>query len=279
MSMLMTVAAFIVALGVMIVVHEFGHYLAARWCNVKVLRFSVGFGRPIALWRRGADRTEWTIAAIPFGGYVKMLDERDGEVIPEEVHRAFNRQRLGRRALIVIAGPAFNLLFAVVVYAALFMTGLPELRPMLAAPASGSVAAAADVRRGDLIRRIDGREVLTWQDARLRMLQAALQGDRVTLEVDRLRGGSAGLLLDLKNFAGGVPEEDMLGRIGLKLSALPVLGSPEPNGVAERAGLRAGDRITHVEGKPVDDWGEFVRAIRARPGQPTRLVVERQDAE
>ncbi|MGH8739516.1 MAG: site-2 protease family protein, partial [Burkholderiales bacterium] len=132
MSLLHTLVAFIVALGVLIVVHEYGHYLVARLCGVKVLRFSVGFGRPLVLWRRGADRTEWVIAAVPFGGYVKMLDEREGPVAPEEVARAFNRQSVGRRFLIVVAGPVFNFLFAILVYAGLFMYGLPEARPILA---------------------------------------------------------------------------------------------------------------------------------------------------
>src|ERR1041384_5733277 len=124
MSVLIAIVAFIVALGVLIVVHEYGHYLVARLCNVKVLRFSVGFGRPLALWRRGADRTAWVIAAIPFGGYVKMLDEREGAVAPAELHRAFNRQSVWRRLAIVVAGPMFNLAFAVLVYAGLFTEGL-----------------------------------------------------------------------------------------------------------------------------------------------------------
>ena len=134
MSFLHTVFAFIVALGVLIVVHEFGHYLVARLCNVKVLRFSVGFGRPLLLWRRGRDRTEWVVAAIPFGGYVKMLDEREGPVAPAEAARAFNRQSVWRRFAIVIAGPAFNFAFAILVYAGLFLYGLPEARPVLAGP-------------------------------------------------------------------------------------------------------------------------------------------------
>src|SRR5918999_4759628 len=142
MSFLSTVVAFIVALGVLIVVHEYGHYIVARLCGVKVLRFSVGFGRPLALWRRGRDQTEWVIAAVPFGGYVKMLDEREGRVAPEEAHRAFNRQSVWRRLLIVVAGPLFNFIFAILVYAGLFMYGMPEARPLLAEPPPGSSAAA-----------------------------------------------------------------------------------------------------------------------------------------
>src|SRR5262245_26289936 len=183
MSFLNTIVAFIVALGVLIVVHEYGHYLIARLCGVKVLRFSVGFGRPLALWRRGRDRTEWVIAAIPFGGYVKMLDEREGPVAQDELHRAFNRQSVWRRLAIVIAGPAFNLAFAVLVYAGLFMYGLPEARPILAEPPAGSVAAAAGLHSEDTVRSVEGTPITTWQELRWRVLQAALQRERLPPEV------------------------------------------------------------------------------------------------
>jgi hypothetical protein len=146
MSLLHTLVAFIIALGLLIVVHEYGHYLVARWCGVKVLRFSVGFGRPLFTKKMGPDRTEWVIAAIPFGGYVKMLDEREGPVEPREDERAFNRQSVWRRFAIVVAGPLANFLFAVAAYAGLFMYGLPEARPVLAAPPEGTVAAAAGLR-------------------------------------------------------------------------------------------------------------------------------------
>jgi regulator of sigma E protease len=277
MSLLTTIGAFVVALGIMIVVHEYGHYLVARLCNVKVLRFSVGFGKPLAIWRLGADRTEWALAAIPFGGYVKMLDEHEGEVAAHEAHRAFNRQGLAKRAAIVVAGPAFNLLFASIVYAGLFMVGLPELRPMVDAPPADSAAAAAGVQRGDVVRRVDGREVLTWQDVRWRVLQGALQGEPVTLEVERA-GGSAALRLDLKQFGGSEPDEAMIERIGLRLSPLPVLGELQEHSVAERAGLRPGDRITQLDGKPVETWDAFVKAIRQRPAVPTRVTLERAGA-
>ncbi|HWJ00057.1 MAG TPA: site-2 protease family protein, partial [Burkholderiales bacterium] len=138
-----TVLAFIAALGVLIVVHEYGHYLVARLCGVKVLRFSVGFGRPLFLRALGKDRTEWVLAAIPFGGYVKMLDEREGPVEAAELDRAFNRQYVWKRLAIVVAGPLFNFAFAIVVYAGLFMYGLPEARPVLGEPPAGTLAAAA----------------------------------------------------------------------------------------------------------------------------------------
>jgi len=151
-NLLSTLGAFAVALAVLIIVHEFGHYLVARWCGVKVLRFSVGFGRPLWTWRSGPDQTEWVLAAFPFGGYVKMLDEREGEVPAAEAHLSFNRQSLGRRSLIVAAGPAANFLLAIVLYWVLFMQGVTELRPVLAAPAASTAAAQAAVAEGEVIR-------------------------------------------------------------------------------------------------------------------------------
>src|ERR671923_2574655 len=156
MSLIQTILAFIVALGVLIVVHEYGHYLVARLCGVKVLRFSVGFGRPLLVRKVGQDQTEWVIAAIPFGGYVKMLDEREGPVEPGEAHRAFNRQSVWRRFAIVVAGPLANFLFAIAAYAGLFMYGLPEARPVLGTAPEGSVAAAAGLRPGDTVRAVEG---------------------------------------------------------------------------------------------------------------------------
>ena len=140
------------ALGVLIVVHEYGHYIVARLCGVKVLRFSVGLGRPLVVWRLGADATEWVIAAVPFGGYVKMLDEREGPVAPHDAARAFNRQSVWKRFLIVGAGPLFNFIFAILVYAGLFMYGMPEARPVLAEPPAGTLAAAAGMHAGDTVQ-------------------------------------------------------------------------------------------------------------------------------
>src|SRR5437870_4393847 len=197
MNLLQTLIAFIVALGVLIVVHEYGHYIVARLCGVKVLRFSVGFGRALATWRLGADRTEWVIAAIPFGGYVKMLDEREGPVPPAELARAFNQQSVWKRFAIVVAGPLFNFAFAVLVYAGLFIYGLPEARPILGAPPANTLAAAAGVHVGDTVRSIDGEAIGTWQELRWRVLQAALQRETVRLETQDERGHIAEVTLDL----------------------------------------------------------------------------------
>jgi regulator of sigma E protease len=203
MTLLNTIVAFIVALGVLIVVHEYGHYIVARLCGVKVLRFSVGFGRALFVKRSGKDQTEWVIAAVPFGGYVKMLDEREGPVEAHEAHRAFNRQNVWRRIAIVIAGPLFNFAFAVLVYAALFMYGLPEARPVLGAPPAGTIAAQAGFAAGDTVRAIDGDPVETWQDLRWQVLQAALQRQALRLEIENERGHLANFTLDLRGFPPG----------------------------------------------------------------------------
>jgi regulator of sigma E protease len=277
MTLIHTIASFIVALGVLIVVHEYGHYLVARLCGVKVLRFSVGFGRPLALWRRGADRTEWVVAAVPFGGYVKMLDEREGPVDPAEAHRAFNRQGVWKRIAIVVAGPVFNFIFAIAVYAGLFMYGLPEARPVLAEPPAGTLAAQAGLRGGDTVRAVDGVPLATWQEVRWRILQAALQRERVKIETDGTRGARNGEL-DLRGFSSDDVESDVLERIGMRLYRPPldpVIGKVVPGSAAERAGLVEKDRIVRMDGNPVATWEALVTLVRARPGKLLHLVVER----
>jgi len=278
MSLLHTIVSFIVALGVLIVVHEYGHYLAARLCRVKVLRFSVGFGRPLVTKRLGRDRTEWVVAAVPFGGYVKMLDEREGPVSPGDAPRAFNRQSVWRRFFIVVAGPAFNFIFAVAVYAGLFMYGLPEARPIIGAPPPGSVAAAAGLLAGDTVRAVDGQSVSTWQEVRWRVLQAALQREPVRLEMMNERGHISVATLDLRDFPASEVETDALERVGLRLfrpPLEPVLGQVVSGSPASRAGLEPGDRIMSAGGKPVESWEALVAAVRARPGEPLALAVER----
>jgi regulator of sigma E protease len=280
MSFLHTLVAFIVALGILIVVHEYGHYLVARLCGVKVLRFSVGFGRALFTRRIGLDKTEWVIAAIPFGGYVKMLDEREGPVEPAELGRAFNRQNVWKRFLIVVAGPVFNFLFAIAVYAGLFMYGLPEARPVIAEPPPGTIAAAAGLHAGATVRAIDGEPVATWQDVRWRVLQVALQHGATRLETQDERGQIAAATLDLRDFSADDVESDVLERLGLRLfrpPLEPVIGMLVAGGPGDRAGLKEGDRIVRADGQPVGSWEAVVAAVRARPGAPLRLAIERGD--
>jgi regulator of sigma E protease len=282
MTLLHTIASFIVALGVLIVVHEYGHYLAARLCNVKVLRFSVGFGRSLYTRRIGPDSTEWTVAAIPFGGYVKMLDEREAPVPASELHRAFNRQSVGRRFLIVVAGPVFNFLFAIAVYAGLYMHGVPEARPVLAQPAAGTLAQAADFVAGDTVRSVEGEPIATWQDLRWRVLQGALQKEALRFEVVSTRGDISVHVLDLRNFPSEEVETDAMERIGLRLYRPPldpVFGRLVTGGAAERAGLRSGDRVTQAGGKPVQTWEALVNSVRANPGKVLSLTVQRDGAQ
>jgi len=281
MSFLNTLVAFIVALGVLIVVHEYGHYLVARLCGVKVLRFSIGFGRALLVKRIGKDQTEWVIAAVPFGGYVKMLDEREGPVAAHEADRAFNRQTVWRRIAIVVAGPLFNFAFAVLVYAGLFMHGLPEARPVVGAPPAGTLAAASGIGAGDTVRAIDGEPVATWQDLRWQILQAALQRHAVQVETLSERGHITTVTIDLRDFPADEVEADVLDRIGLRLyrpMLEPVIGKVVPGGSAERSGLGPGDRVLSADGKPIKTWDDFVSVVRSKPGTPIPLLVERDGA-
>jgi regulator of sigma E protease len=278
MSLLHTVVSFVVALGVLIVVHELGHYLVARWCGVKVLRFAVGFGRPLAKRRIGPDRTEWIIAAVPIGGYVKMVDEREGPVEPEDLPRAFNRQSVWRRFAIVLAGPVANFLLAIVLYWGLFIGGVQEAKPIVAAPEAGTVAARAGLARGDTIRAINGDPMLTWQDVRWRLLQLAFDRKEARLEVESAAHVIDWRTLDLAQVKADEVEGDLLARLGLRLyrpDVPPTIGQVMSGGVAERAGLAARDRVLAIDGQPIATWDALVAKVRASPGRPLALEVDR----
>jgi len=278
MTILIKLLAFIAALGVLIVIHELGHYAVARLCGVKVLRFSVGFGR--TLWSRivGPDQTEWAIAALPLGGYVKMLDEREGQVAASEVHRAFNRQTVWKRFAIVSAGPAANFVLAIALYWLLFMGGVQEAKPILSAPPAGTTAAVAGLQRGDVIRAVDDEPVKTWQDTRWRILQSAMERRPVRLEILNNREELSWHKLDLSDFPVNELEGDPLSRIGLQLfrpDVPPVIGKLAEGDVAEKAGLLPGDRVVSADGRPMAVWEEVVAAVRARPDQSMTLEINR----
>jgi regulator of sigma E protease len=270
--------AFIVALGVLIVVHEFGHYWVAKRLGVKVLRFSVGFGRPLWSRRLGPDQTEFAIAAIPLGGYVKMLDETEGPVPSAERHRAFNRQPVWKRIPIVAAGPAFNFAFAILAYWLVFVIGMEGLRPIIGKVVPESPAAHAGFREGEQIVAIDGKAVQSWGQRRLYLLQRALDRDVVAVEVRDPQGQLHTRQLDLRQLPASAVDANVLergiGLYGYLPHVFPVIGELE-DGPAKRAGLQPGDRFAAIDGQPVQTWEDVVRLISARPDQATTVTVER----
>jgi regulator of sigma E protease len=268
MNLISTLAAFIVTLGSLIVVHELGHYWAARRCGVKVLRFSIGFGRP--LWRavRGPDRTEWVLAAIPLGGYVRMLDERDDDgerIAAADLPRAFNRQTVWRRIFIVLAGPMANLLLAIVVYWVLAMAGTIEPKPVLASPAPDSIAARAGVGGGDTVIGFGDTEVRSWNELRWQVLQAVVARGEFELKVVDARGNERNLSLAIR--AEDVPEVegDVVDRLGFALYAPARVNRVTPDGPAARAGLRDGDEIVAVDGAATRNMREVQQRVMPRP--------------
>lgn len=280
MELLTTVVAFVIALGCLIVVHEFGHYVVARACGVKVLRFSVGFGR--ALWSRrfGRDATEWVIAAFPLGGYVKMLDEREGVVAAQDLPRAFNRKSVWRRIAIVVAGPAANFILAVVLYWILFVSGVPGMKPVIAAPAPGTPAAAAGFSSGDTLLKIGDEPVPTWQEARWVLLQYAVErkSDPVKIEVRSAQGDIRLLRIDLSHLTAADLDRDFLRGLGLaryQPPIDPVIGEVIRDGAADRAGLKAGDEIVAINGQRIDRWQQVVTLVRGHPGKSLVMEIRR----
>jgi regulator of sigma E protease len=275
MTTLYTVLWFLVAIGILVVVHEFGHYLAARLAGVKVLRFSVGFGKPLFSRRWGRDQTEWVLSALPLGGYVKMLDEREGEVPPAEAHRSFNRATVWRRIGIVSAGPIANFLLAIVFYWALFLHGLPAIKPMIGEPPAGTPAAQVGLAAGDEIRRVNGKDTPSFQDLRLNLLRAGVAGDALTLELANGRS----VQLDAAPMQTENLEHDMLRPLGIvRFDPVldPVIGRVLPDGAAARAGFQPGDRLLAANGDPLASWQDWVQQVRQHPAKPLRIEYERQ---
>jgi regulator of sigma E protease len=273
-----TLLAFLAVICVLVVVHEYGHYLAARLAGVKVLKFSVGFGKVLVSRRMGRDDTEWVISALPLGGYVKMLDEREGEVAGQELHRAFNRASVWRRMAIVAAGPMANFLLAIAVFWALLSYGIPAIKPVIAEPAEKTPAAMAGLREGDEVVRVDGNSVRTFTDLRLGLMEAAAKRSKPVLE---LANGER-RQLDFSQLPEAYLEEGngkILGVQPYMPPLPPIVGRLEAGGVAEKSGLKPGERILAVDGQPVERWQDFAQLVRARPGVKIELLVEGQSAQ
>ena len=269
------VLAFAVTLGVLITFHELGHYLVARLVGVKVLRFSIGFGRIMWSRRVGPDGTEWALSALPLGGYVKMVDEREGEVLPADRPRAFNRQSVWKRAAIVAAGPVANLLLAVLLFAGSYLVGVPGQRAVLATPPAGTPAAIAGLAAGELVTAVDGTPVRSWQDLRWRMLRAS-GSDVAMLEVAEPDGTRTTHALTLAGLKPADWEADFLAALGLKIDLGPArVNEVIPRKPAAAAGLESGDIITAINGVLMRSPSDVATATNAHPGERLRFTLRR----
>ncbi len=287
--MISAVLGFIITIAILVTIHEYGHFQVARWCNVRVLRFSIGFGKPLWIKKFGLDQTEFVFAAIPLGGFVKMLDEREiaaeHEASPQavysetELQRAFNRQAVWKRILIVLAGPVANLLLAILLYWLLFMAGVTDMRPIIGQVADNSLAAQASIKSGEVIQTIAGKPVKGWSDARWVLLEESLEHESVTIEA--LSDNE--LHQHTLSFAGinHDAEIDILEKIGVQVyrPIVPaVIGEVLPNSVAAQAGFKVGDKIVSVDKLHMNDWETVVSAIKKSPNKPLQFEIERDNA-
>jgi len=275
---------FIIAVGLLVTVHEFGHFWVARLLGFKVLRFSVGFGKPLLKRVAGADRTEYVIAAVPLGGYVKLLDEREAPVAEAELPRSFTRRPHWQRIAVLLAGPVFNVLFAVaLLWGMLWMGGVTELRPKIGQVTVGSLAATAGLRPGDEIRTVDGAPVTGQRDVIFGLLDAVSGAGRVTLGVRGDDGETRAVTLSVPDAAERrhlTEPAELFRGLGFQFwqpSGPPVLARVLPDGPAARAGLMAGDRIVAINGVPMNDFQDLLDYINARPGERISVDYRRGD--
>lgn len=289
MMLLQTILAFAVVLGVLIIVHELGHYLVARWCGVKVLRFSVGMGKVIYSRRFGADQTEWAVSILPLGGYVKMLDAREGkleDISPEDRKREFTCQSVWRRIAIVAAGPLANFLLAIAVFAGLYSYGIPEPAPKLRAPAEHSVAYQAGVHGGELVTAVNGEPIQIWNDLRWQMVQAVISKKPARLELERTADDAYAekvirtVTIPVDHISANELEGDFLAKLGLDLARPPAtLGQVVADGPAMRAGLQTGDVVLAVDGVAIPDGLALIEKVRTAAGKTLQLDIVRNGRE
>ena len=279
LSVLWNLAAFIVALGILITVHEFGHFWVARRCGVKVERFSVGFGK--ALWRRRDKQgTEYVIALIPLGGYVKMLDERVESVPPELRHQSFNNKTVSQRAAIIAAGPLANFIFAIIAYWLVFIIGVPGVRPVVGEIISDSPAASAQIAPGMELKAVDGIETPDWESVRMALV-TKIGDESTTVSVAPFGSEqpASDKRIDLHNWQFEPDKQDPVAALGIQPRGPQIettLAQVQKNSAASKAGLQAGDRIVKVDGRPLDQWQEFATLVRNNPGTEIALEIDRQ---
>ena len=276
MTGLIYLAAFVVAILLLVSLHEFGHYIVARWCGVKVLRFSVGFGKPF--WKKQRGDTEWCLAPIPLGGYVKMVDTREGEVAEADLPYAFDKQPPLKRIAIVVAGPLVNLLLAVLLYVTSFnLYGVTEVKPWVGTVEKDSIAAKAGFQVGDHITDINGKPVNDWMDAQTELV-IALQAGNVTVAVQDSQGKAQSRVMDVEANPASVEAATQGQGVGIwPIKVKSEISQVLPNSAAERAGLKAGDKVLAVNGQKLLGWKDWVEVIKASPGKDLSLDVQRQD--
>ena len=263
---LTSLVAFIVAISILVTVHEFGHYIVGRWLGMKVLRFSIGFGKPLWTWIRGADQTEYCISAIPLGGYVRFLDGREGPVEPQDDGRAFNHRPIWARITVLLAGPGFNFLFAIVAYWALFLGGIPTLQPAVGDVVPDSYAAKAGLEFGDKIVGVGDVATADWESTLVAMLDRMVTDGRVSLTLEAANGRQRRATLVVGEDASRLTEPGMLFEgLGFQPWQPPaIIGELVEDGAATGAGLLPGDRITAVDGEQVKTYGDLVRIVSVR---------------
>ena len=283
MTIFFTIISFVFALGLLIVFHELGHYFIARLCNVKVLRFSVGFGRPLITKYWGKDKTEWVLAAIPLGGYVKMLDEREGKVAPEDLSRSFNRMTVFRRFAIVSAGPIANFLLAILLYCFLFMYGVSGMKPILGQITPDSPAAIANFKAGETLVKIGDELVSTWQDARWALLSKAVdRTPTLIVETRSIEKQVVSRELDLSKLNANDLDNNFLKKIGLnvyKPKIRPIIAQVIPNGAGDNAGLLINDEILSINEKEIVEWQDLVQKIQDSPGTVLLMKIRRNNTK
>ncbi|MBV1775815.1 RIP metalloprotease RseP [Burkholderiaceae bacterium DAT-1] len=271
---LLVLPAFIIAIGVLVTVHEFGHYWVAKRCGIKVLTFSIGFGRPLAQWQRG--ETTWQVGAIPLGGYVRMLGEHDDEIDPSELTRSFNRRPVWQRMAVLLAGPVANFLFAIVIYWLMYMVGVTVLRPVMGDVFPGSVAARAGLEQGDQVIAISGEAVSSWDDIYSGLIRAAVSGQDASLLVRRTYGMDMLIKLPTRSMMSDAFVERPDAQLGISpLVSTRKIGYVEKGSPAEKAGLKVGDEPVEINGQRVKTWFDFVETVRSQPGVLLHLSVRR----
>ncbi|MES2015428.1 MAG: RIP metalloprotease RseP [Pseudomonadota bacterium] len=282
MSVIQMILAFLLAIGPLILFHELGHYTVARLCGVKVLRFSIGMGKIVWSRKVGPDQTEWAISALPLGGYVKFLDNRDPSTAAKteaDAAREFTHQSVWRRIAIVAAGPLANFILAIAVFAGLFMYGVPDAATLVRAMPESAAVYQAGLREGHRITGVNGVPVAAWSELRFEILKAALDKGEIRLDVTEKSGAHFVATIPVQVTAGLNVDGDVLGELGLEMQRAPVvIVDVIKHGAAERAGLTAGDQIVTIDGKPVRDGGDFVAMIQASRGSAMSVSLLRAGA-